>query len=94
MAPKLGCVPWNKNIRKDKIVTCATCNKKIQTRYDGQIYCNQKCYANSEKLKKTSQKSFLIISNKSKKWRKGTAGKGFTNKKDNFTLNYLHHEHR
>jgi hypothetical protein len=70
----------NNMARKDKIIICPACDKKIQPKYDGQIYCNLKCYANSEKLKQNAKKSYLIINNKTKKWRKGTGGRSFTNK--------------
>lgn len=80
MAPRLGSIPWNKYARQDKTTICPTCKKEIQTKYDGQIYCNLKCYSNSEKLKKFSRKSFLILNNKLKKWRKGTGGISFINR--------------
>jgi len=77
---KSGNVPWNKGKRDNKIVICPTCNNKIRTRYDGQVYCNQRCYSKSPKLKRLSKKSYLILNNKKKRWRKGTGGKGFVNK--------------
>lgn len=50
---------------------CPTCYTIIDNPRENQIYCNQKCYSKSPKLREQAKKSSMIRKNKEEKWHEG-----------------------
>lgn len=71
-------IPWNKDKKQKEIEraivydkVCSVCGKNFQTKRETQIYCNQGCYSNSQKLKEEARRSILIKGNSKNKWHEG-----------------------
>jgi hypothetical protein len=50
---------------------CPSCKKFFITEKESQIYCNQKCYSKSNKLKEDAKNCPLIKNNNNNKWHLG-----------------------
>ena len=62
---------YNTNWMFDGIKKCPTCDEFIDNPRENQVYCNQKCYSKSSKLKEQAKSSKLMELSKGNNWRLG-----------------------